>query len=282
MDGAKSIPENKGRSLALIFSVGLHFGIIAALVIWSNFFSSATFIAAGPGEGGEGGGGSIQVGVADPSSILGFAKPKPVAFVGNESSPINNAVLEHEKKDDESPDAVLTPPKPEEHNPKAIKTDRPVTDQQERIHTATPQLGKSDSTSALSGRSYGNPTPAMAGGIGIGSGQGLGVGTGLPGGSEYGRRIQYILSRNYTPPILDSAAPQYAVVLLKISRSGKILSISNGRVSAAYFKKRSGLELVNLAAERAILASDPLPPFPAGFLSGAQEATAEVWFKYPK
>jgi len=25
-----------------------------------------------------------------------------------------------------------------------------------------------------------------------------------------------------------------------------------------------------------------LPPFPSGFLTGAQEATAEVWFRYPK
>jgi len=273
--------ENPGRPLGLVLSVVLHIAVIAGLALWSNFFSTATFIAAGPGEGGEGGGGSIQVGVADPSSLLGFAKPQSVSYVGDKPNTINNAILEHEKKEETAPDEVLTPPRPEERNPKAIKTNRAVADQQERVITAKPQLGKSDSTSALTGRSYGNPTPALAGGIGIGNGQGLGVGTGIPGGSEYGRRIQMILSRNYNPPPQDSAATQYVVVLLRISRTGKILSISNGRVQASYFKKRSPLELVNNAAERAILASE-LPPFPAGFLGSAQEAVAEVWFRYPK
>ena len=282
MPGVNYAQPSAARGPGVALSIGLHVALIAGLLIWSRAFSGATFIAAGPGEGGEGGGGSIQVGVADPSSVLGFAKPKPVSFVGNEPKPANNAVLEHEKKEDVAPDAVLNPPKVEEHNPKAIKTDRPVANQQERVYSPKPQLGQSQSTTALSGRSYGNPVPSIAGGIGIGNGQGVGVGTGLPGGSEYGNRIQRILSRNFNPPVQDAAAPEYAVVLLRISRAGKILSISNGRISAAYFKRKAQSELVNLAAERAILASDPLPPFPAGFLGGAQDAVAEVWFRYPK
>ena len=42
------------------------------------------------------------------------------------------------------------------------------------------------------------------------------------------------------------------------------------------------LTLVNYAAERAVIAANPLPPFPNGFLLGAQEAVAEIWFRYPK
>jgi len=53
-------------------------------------------------------------------------------------------------------------------------------------------------------------------------------------------------------------------------------------VSGAYIKQRSPNAQVNYAAERAVIASDPLPPFPSGFLASAQEATAEVWFRYPK
>jgi outer membrane biosynthesis protein TonB len=94
--------------------------------------------------------------------------------------------------------------------------------------------------------------------------------------------IQQILSRNYNPPAIDSAEPQYVIILVKISRDGTILSISNGRVSSAFIKKRSSNALVNNAAERAVLAANPLPAFPAGFLSNAQEAVAEVWFRYPK
>jgi hypothetical protein len=282
MEAAVTQAQRRGPRFGLAVSVTLHIAVLAGLLLWSNIFSNVTFVAAGPGEGGEGGGGSIDVGVADPSSLLGFAKPKPLAFAGKDQSPVNNQVVEHKAPEDNAPDEVLTPPKPDKPNPKAIQTDRPVPNQQERISTPKPQSGKSASTSAQVGHSFGNPTPTVTGGIGIGNGEGLGVGTGLPGGSEYGRRIQYILSRNFNPPMQDSATVQYAVVLLRISRSGKILSISGGRVPGSYFKKRSPSEMVNVSAERAILASDPLPPFPAGFLSGAQEATAEVWFRYPK
>jgi hypothetical protein len=69
---------------------------------------------------------------------------------------------------------------------------------------------------------------------------------------------------------------------VRIARDGSILSLTGGRVSPGYFKKRSSNDLVNYAAERAVIASNPLPPFPNGFLLGAQEAMAEIWFRYPK
>jgi len=241
------------------------------------------FIAAGEGEGGEGGGGSIEVGVTDPSAVLGFAKPVPLAFVGKEENPLNNAVLEREKRPEPDAEAILKPEDADKPDPKSVKTDRPITPQHEKPFTGKEELGKKPSASAQVGHSFGNPTPAdLRGGIGLGSGGGLGVGTGLPGGSEYGRRIQQILSRNYNPPINDSAGIQFAIISLRVSRGGKILSVSGGRVGSQYFKRRCTIGIVNDAAERAILASDPLPPFPVGFLPGAQEAVAEVWFRYPK
>jgi hypothetical protein len=94
--------------------------------------------------------------------------------------------------------------------------------------------------------------------------------------------IQSILSRNYNPPAVETGDVQYVVILVRISRDGRILSVQNGRVSPAHIRRRSSIALLNNAAERAVLASDPLPPFPAGFLSGVQEAVAEVWFRYPK
>ena len=50
---------------------------------------------------------------------------------------------------------------------------------------------------------YGTPTPTAVGGVAIGAGSG--GGTGLPGGSESGRRIQSIFSRNYITPEADTA-----------------------------------------------------------------------------
>ena len=106
----------------------------------------------------------------------------------------------------------------------------------------------------------------MIGGVGIGSGGGFGGGTGLPGGSEYGRRIQSILSRNFNPPAVDTEGVQYVVIILRIARDGSILSVSGGRVSPAYFKQRSPMAQINYAAERAGIGGEP---FAAGCPTGS-------------
>jgi hypothetical protein len=268
--------------VGLLLSVALHITVVAALLLWYRGSLTTQIVAAGPGEGGEGGGGAVEVGVADPSVLFGFAKPQVVSYVGSENSSVNNARLETERRANENEEALLPPTDKAESRPDAIKTDRPVVPREERPFTGKEERGAASSSSAQVGSSYGTPTPAMRGGVGIGSGGGVGGGTGLPGGSAYGRLIQSILSRNYNPPSLDSSQVEHVVILIRISREGRILSISNGRVAPAYIKRRSALALVNNAAERAVLASDPLPPFPAGFLGGAQEGVAEVWFRYPK
>ena len=269
--------------LGVALSVGLHVVVFVALFVAFNRVVSSEIVAAGPGEGGEGGGGSIEVGVADKSAILGFARPQPVSHLGDTDEEINNTRVESVRLPDPNSEALLPPTEKDIPDPKALKTDRPVVNQQERIFTGKDERGRSANQSAQVGRSFGSPTPtALTGGVGIGSGGGFGGGTGLPGGSEYGRRIQAILGRNYSPPAIDSGGTQYVVILIRIARDGRILSLSGGRVAPAYIKQRSPNAQVNYAAERAVIAADPLPPFPSGFLSSAQEATAEVWFRYPK
>jgi TonB-like protein len=273
----------KSPRLGVALSIAFHVIIFAALFLAFNRAISSEIVAAGPGEGGEGGGGSIEVGVADQSAILGFAKPQPVSYVGDTNDAINNARVETARHPDPSSEALLPPTEKVTPDPKSLKTDRPVVNQQEKIFTGKEERGRSATQTAQVGRSFGSPTPAaLIGGVGIGSGGGVGGGTGLPGGSEYGRRIQSILGRNYTPPAIDSGGIQYVIILIRISRDGRILSLSGGRVAGAYIKQRSANAQVNYAAERAVIASDPLPPFPSGFLASAQEATAEVWFRYPK
>lgn len=275
--------SERSQRFGVVLSTALHLLIFAALFISFNRAITSEIVAAGPGEGGEGGGGSIEVGVADKSAILGFAKPQPVAYVGDTDDAINNTRVESVRRPDPNSEALLPPTEKDVPDPKSPKTDRPVVNQQERIFTGKDERGRSTAQTAQVGRSFGSPTPgALIGGVGIGSGGGFGGGTGLPGGSEYGRRIQAILGRNYTPPAIDSGGIQYVIILIRIARDGRILSISGGRVSPAYMKQRSSNAQVNYAAERAVIASDPLPPFPSSFLAGAQEATAEVWFRYPK
>jgi TonB C terminal len=275
--------KEHGSRLGVTLSVALHLIVFAVLFISFNRAISSEIVAAGPGEGGEGGGGSIEVGVTDKSAILGFAKPQPVSHLGDTDNEINNTRVETLRRTDPTSEALLPPTEKDVPDPKSLKTDRPVVSQQERIFTGKDERGRSPNQTAQVGRSFGNPTPtSLTGGVGIGSGGGFGSGTGLPGGSEYGRRIQAILGRNYSPPAIDSANIEYIVIVLRISRDGRILSLSGGRLAAAYIKRRSANAQVNYAAERAVIAADPLPPFPTGFLAGAQEASAEVWFRYPK
>jgi len=277
------VEGDKSPRLGVALSVALHVIIFAALFVAFNRVVSPEIVAAGPGEGGEGGGGSIEVGVADKSAILGFAKPQPISQLGDTDDAINNVRVEAARRADPNSEALLPPTEKDIPDPKTLKTDRPVVNQQEKIFTGKEERGRSANQTAQVGRSFGSPTPAaLIGGVGIGSGGGVGGGTGLPGGSEYGRRIQGILGRNYSPPAIDSGGTQYVVILIRIARDGRILSLSGGRVAPAYIKQRSANAQVNYAAERAVIAADPLPPFPSGFLTGAQEATAEVWFRYPK
>jgi hypothetical protein len=274
-------PEvDRSPRMGAALSIALHLAVLAALAFWFQQTATVQIVAAGPGEGGEGGGGSIEVGIAEPSAILGFAQPRPVSFIGDQDNPVNNAALQTERPDDNADETL--PADKQKLSPDSIKTDRPVASQHEKAFTGREDRGRSASSSALVGRSFGTPAPSVIGGVGIGQGGGFGSGTGLPGGSEYGRRIQAILSRNYNPPAVETGGVQYVIIRLRIARDGKILSIVNGLVSPSYIKQRSQFEMVNYAAQRAVIASSPLPPFPAGFLSGAQEAVAEVWFRYPK
>lgn len=267
---------------AIALSIALHIVIFVALFLATHsLFSSTEIVAAGPGEGGEGGGGSIEVGVADQSAILGFAKPKPVSYIGDKDDAVNNAKVETARREEETAEDVLPRTEKDAPDPKALKTDRPVADQQEKIFTGKEERGRSDNPTAQVGRTYGTPSPAMIGGVGIGSGGGSGGGTGLPGGSEYGRRIQMIFSRNYNPAQGDETNVQTVIITLRISRDGRILSIVNGRVEPSAIRQRASNDLVNRAAERAILASE-LPPFPPGFLPGKDEASVNLIFRYPK
>ena len=225
----------KSQRLGIALSVLLHAVIFAALFVSFNRIVSSEIVAAGPGEGGEGGGGAIEVGVADKSAILGFAKPQPVSYVGDTDDAINNARVETARPADASSEALLPPTEKAMPDPKALKTDRPVVNQQERIFTGKDERGRSAAQTAQVGRSFGTPTPAaMIGGVGIGSGGGFGGGTGLPGGSEYGRRIQSILSRNYTPPAIDSGGMQYVVILVRIARDGRTVSYTHLTLPTIY------------------------------------------------
>jgi outer membrane biosynthesis protein TonB len=270
----------------MALSMLLHLLVLLACVFAFRQQLTSAFVAAGEGEGG-GGGGAIEVGVIS-ASQLGFAKPRPISHVGETDDTTNNTVVET-KAPTPPPDAEVIPrtdrKTPEKKPIKASEkvTERPTANQNEQVFSKKPLTGRSTNTNVEVGRSYGSPTPILNGGVGLGSSSAAAGASGVPGGSEYGRRIQMILSRNYNPPQVSQASQtHYVIIQLRISRDGQIRSLAGGRVPSQYIRQTSQFDLVNRAAERAILASNPLPPFPPGFLASTQDAVAEIWFRFPK
>lgn len=239
---------------------------------------TTTIIAAGEGQGS--GESAIEVGTID-ARALGFTLPRPISSLGEDQNTANNEMVTTETPAPD-PNAEVLPSTNPDKTPKDRTTDRPTANQTAQLVSPTPLRGGGADTSVDVGRTFGSQFPSMTAGVGVSSGANLGP-SGVPGGSAYGRLIQNILSRNFNPPMLnDASATHYVVIQLRIARDGRILSLVNGRVAPNYFKRRSASDLINNAAERAVIASNPLPPFPNGFLMSSQDGVAEILFKYPK
>jgi TonB C terminal len=273
---------NFDQRYGAIISVVMHLVILAGCALIFRQPLTQVIIAAGEGSGE----GVIEVGVVEASQLsqFGLSLPKQVSLTGDlENAPNNESIKT--APTEPPPDAEIIP-SDNKRQPKTKDktTDRPTDNRTDRLFSKEPLRGSSTDKNIEIGRTSGSQVPSMVRGVGVGSGANLGA-NGVPGGSDYGRRLQSILSRNFNPPTVnDVTGPQYVIVHLRIARDGRILSLSGGRLTPVYFKRRSTNELINNAAERAVLAAqvDGLPPFPNGFLIGAQEAVAEVWFRYPK
>lgn len=274
-DSPSKIPDRRQGAL---LSLLLHLLLLGGAFLYFRAPLTTEIVAAG--EGAAAGSGAIEVGVVE-AGQLGLSAPRSVSLPGDQPDAPNNEFLETAASTPETEAELLERTKSERSQTADRQTDRPTARQSDQFVSRTPLRGGSDNRQVEVGRSAGSQVPSLSGGVGVGSGGGP-TGNGLPGGSEYGRRIQLILSRNYNPPVVSTVATEFVIVQLRIARDGRILSLTNGRLNQSYLKRRSSIDLVNYAAERAVIASNPLPPFPNGFLMESQEATAEIWFRYPK
>jgi hypothetical protein len=259
-------------------SIVMHVALLGACAWYFKNPITVNIIAAGDGEGG--GESIVEVGTVD-GKALGFKTPLSLSFTGEEANKPNNMDVSTETPQPD-PDADVLPstsptPKPKD----SLTTNRPTV-QSPQIVSQTPLRGSSDNNKIQVGPTMGSPVPSMIAGVGVSSGVIGGNNVGVPGGSAYGKLIQNILGRNYNPAATnDVGGEQFVIVQIHIARDGRILSVVNGRVTPNHFKKRSANTLINNAVERAVIAANAqgLPAFPSGFLSGVQEAVAEVWFK---
>jgi hypothetical protein len=252
-------------------------------LLWLGTYTVAlgpTFIAAGPGDGpgGQAGpGNAIEVGLIGASEFLRFSPEPETATLGNE--PNESAGFEDVQQNIEEAEMTRAEPVPgrrRETEANVKTTERPVSASPERPYAPDKPGTVSSSTSALIGMP-GSPLPGrMTGGIGLGD-----IGGGIPGGSDYGRRLQQALIGYYRLIPRQTTEPRYVIVRVRIARNGQILSVQDGQLDPTAFVHRSGNVVIDSRVAAALLEVNRNPiPFPANFLPGYREALAEIYFQY--
>jgi hypothetical protein len=110
-----------------------------------------------------------------------------------------------------------------------------------------PDLGKGEASGGGAG---------SGGGFGSGRGVKIGSGTGEGGiDSWYIRQVEQRVGQNWLQTSLGQIDRRVQAIATFLVRR-------NGVIDSVEFEKRSGIRSVDLAVERAILASTPLPPLP--------------------
>ena len=112
-------------------------------------------------------------------------------------------------------------------------------------------------------------------GGGFGGGQGVTIGSGTGEGvmdSWYARQVEQRIGQNWLKTSLGRLSrPVQTIISFEIR--------ANGTIENVEIQKDSGLGTVDLAAQRAVLASSPLPPLPYEFRNRLVKFIA--YFQYP-
>jgi TonB family protein len=238
------LEERYGSSL--VGSVALHVFGVALVVFLPLILPRRAVVMIGTGPGGGSEGRTYTVGVADDlAGGAGMYKPslvpKPPALTSETKVP-------EEVKEKAIPLPQTIEPKKPRVSPeeKAARDARPPAKTANVIPTRPePGAGGQGGVSGGSG-----------GGRGGGTGVSIGSGSGGFGDSYYARAVESRVSSNWIRPI-DAGVRFEVVYSFVIAPSGAIAEIKRER--------SSGNDLLDLAAERAIRASNPLPKPPPEF-----------------
>ncbi len=256
----------QGTGRALLFSLVGHVLFFSALLLLASWVQPA-LLELGGGPGGGQGGAIISVGLTDQlSGGAGMVKPgltpqpqaappapTPAAPAAKPQPPApEGRVFEIEEKTSEKarPKRADPAPKPSQPAPGVIPQE--------------PRPG-----------SGGSPSSGPGSGGGFGSGVGVEVGGGSGGSgldSWYLRQVERRISQNWLRSSLGQ--PE---VRVEVAVSFEIES--SGRIDSVTVLRSSGRRSVDLSAERAVRASNPLPPLPPEFRRGRVRFVAK--FEYP-
>ena len=231
---------------AFLASIVLH-GLLLGFFLIASFLMPRTApFMNGTGPGGGGGGDSYTVGVADdPGGGAGLFKPattpQPPAL------PVERATKIEAKKEDAKavplPDTLVS------------RTKKKAAEDSTKSQKAIPASASSQ-IPAVAAKGTGR-SGSGAGGTGMGAGGGDGVsigsGSGGWGDSWYARTVEARVGGNWAKPI---------GIQQRIEIIYSFIVGDNGRIDNITLEKSSGNDALDLTAERAIRASNPLssPP----------------------
>jgi TonB family protein len=229
----------------------LHLCLVALFTIGVSFLPSAPPLELGLGPGG-GQGDFISVGLAaDTGGGEGMIRPPITARP--ESAPPPPRPPETVVEESEVPAEVFTQEEPEPDT-------RPPPEPRRRPPPTEPE--RSEERPGLIPREadpgHGPRGGSGGAGGGLGSGRGVLVGSGSGEGtvdSWYVRQVEQRIGQNWLQTSLGQLARRVdAVASFSVQRDGRITDIR--------LEKSSGVSSVDLAVQRAIQASTPLPPLP--------------------
>lgn len=248
-----------------------HAAVVLAVLALGYLLPRSIPIQIGAGPGGGSGEDFIPVRLAEASELGGLGTVKPMLTPQPAAAPPPKTQIEKPKpeptpqkeevflekpKEVEKPparDARRQPPPPKPPEPKPGDIERP------------PDPGPG-------GR--GRPVPGAGTGFGPSVGQEVGSGTGQEGAidSAYVRIVEQRVGQNWLATSLGTLPRQVRTVIsFTVARGGAIGDIR--------LVESSGSRTVDLAAERAVVASNPLPPLPLEFRGHSVRFRAE--FEYP-
>ena len=259
-------------SRPFLFSAVGHLVLFLGGTFVTDLFPPVEIVSGSTGVGGGQGGNLVSVGLAaDLGGGAGMYKPAVTPRV--QAAPPPPAKRKQEVTPKAAPDQVEFQQKtsrkrrPRKKKPAAVPSRAGSKDSQSKAKAQVPR--KAD---AGSGGTGGAPT-GSGGGFGGGQGVRVGSGTGQEGlHSWYARQVEQRVGQNWLRSSLGNLArPVETVVSFEVQRNGHIYRIR--------LEQPSGVPAVDLAAQRAIRASSPLPALPPELRN--RRVRFVTYFQYP-
>lgn len=262
--------QDQGTGRSLLLSLVGHFLLVLLILGATYLLPQGAFIDIGSGSGGGSGDRIIPVRLAASPDSGGLGTVKPTLNPRPKATP---------------PPEKPKPQPPSQPDPKAFaEKKQPPKPKRPQLPEDRPPLNPPKASPAEPGDIVRDPDPGSGGkaspGSGAGGGQGSGLGVAMGPGqgqegsidSAYVRLVEQRVGRNWLRTSLgELGRPVQSIVTFEVQRSGKIQNIQ--------LAKTSGIRSVDLAALRAVQASDPLPPLPFEFQGRQVRFRAE--FNYP-